>query len=77
MKTIAITLDEATLRLMATLLPNGRFRSRSELIRHALHEFLAEAGRRQQEAREATVVRRHRARLNRQARALVREQSRS
>lgn len=76
MKTIAITLDEETLRLMARLLPNGRFRSRSELVRHALRDFLEEESRHSRERRERDILRRQRDRLDREARALLREQAR-
>ena len=59
------------------LLAEGKapWKSRSEVIRQALQEFIA---RREHTAREEReIFRRHRIRLNRQAAALVKEQSRS
>ena len=77
MKTIAMTIDEPTLRridrLMAT--ESARWKSRSEVIRHAVRQFVAAVERAAEEEREKEVFRRHRAGLHRQAVALVKEQA--
>ena len=73
MKTIAITIDEETLARVDRL---GRGRDRSKLIRLAVREYVTHLELQAQHEREGEVVRTHRQRLNRQARALVREQSR-
>jgi metal-responsive CopG/Arc/MetJ family transcriptional regulator len=77
MKTIAITIDEGTLGSIDNLLtaPAGPWKSRSELVRQALQEFVREAKRCREEAHEAAVFREHRERLAAEARALIAEQS--
>lgn len=77
MKTIAITIDEETLRELDRFLAGRRatWRSRSRLAREALREFLAHQRRRAEEEHEREVFRRHRAKLRRQAAALVRDQA--
>ena len=77
MKTIAITIDEDVLERVDRLAGRrgeGR-RSRSRVIRQAVREHVLRLERQAEDEREAAVVRRHRARLARQARALVREQA--
>jgi metal-responsive CopG/Arc/MetJ family transcriptional regulator len=77
MKTIAITIDETTLKLLdglAAALP--RLHSRSALVRTAIREFAKRERQREIEAREHEVLRKHRRRLTRQARALIAEQAR-
>ena len=77
MKTIAITIDEATLKLLDELAAAApRLRSRSALVRAALREFAERERRRETEAREHEVFRKHRKRLARQARMLISEQAR-
>jgi metal-responsive CopG/Arc/MetJ family transcriptional regulator len=77
MKTIAVTIDDATLKLLDEL-EHGRSRkSRSALVRTALREFAERERRREIEAKESAVFRKHRKRLARQARALIAEQARS
>lgn len=71
MKTIAITIDNDTLERVDRL--GGRNRSR--VIRLAVQEYVARLDRLAEEEREAAVIRRHRGRLARQARALVRAQA--
>ena len=77
MKTIAITIDEATLEHVDRLVGRGgRARgNRSRLIRQAVHDYVARLERVADDAREAAIVRRHRGRLARQASALVRQQA--
>jgi len=78
MKTIAVTVDEATLKVLDELTEGSmRFRSRSALVREALREFGERERRRQIEAKDGEVFRKHRKRLARQARALISEQARS
>jgi len=73
MKTIAISIDDDTLARVDRI---GGSRKRSRLIRDAVRQYLAHVERLAEEEREASVLRRHRARLARQARALVRAQGR-
>jgi metal-responsive CopG/Arc/MetJ family transcriptional regulator len=76
MKTIAITIDDDTLERLDRQARRQGARSinRSRLIRQAVREYVARVERQEEEAREGAVVRRHRARLARQASALVRQQ---
>jgi metal-responsive CopG/Arc/MetJ family transcriptional regulator len=77
MKTIAISIDEPTLAALDRLAGKRRERrNRSELVRQALAEFLAKRERLEMEARDRGTLARHRARLARQARALIAEQAR-
>lgn len=73
MKTIAITIDDETLERVDRL---GGGRSRSRIIREAVRNHVAQLERLAEEEREAAVIRRHRGRLARQARALVHSQAR-
>ncbi len=75
MKTISISIDEATLVALDRLAGKGRaWRKRSELVREALAEFLAR--REEQEAIERAAIAKHRALLARQAKSMVAEQAR-
>lgn len=78
MKTIAITIDEETLGHVDRLVGRGgpASRSRSQLIRQAVHDYVSRLERLADDEREAAIVRRHRGRLARQVSALVREQAR-
>jgi metal-responsive CopG/Arc/MetJ family transcriptional regulator len=77
MKTIAISIDEATLKRLDELTgPPPRRQNRSALVRVALREFVERERRRQVEAQEGEIFRKHRTRLARQARALVARQAR-
>jgi len=76
MKTIAVTIDDATLKLLDQLRDGISRKSRSALVRTALHEFAERECRREIEAKESAVFRKHRKRLARQARALISEQAR-
>ena len=75
MKTIAITVDRSTLDLLEEL-AERLAGSRSALIRKAVFEFAERTRRQSREADEAAILHRHRRRLGREARALVREQAR-
>ncbi len=76
MKTIAITIDEPTLETVDRLVGRGRgAHNRSQMIRQAVHEYVARLERLAEDEREAAIVRRHRGRLARQTAALVREQA--
>jgi metal-responsive CopG/Arc/MetJ family transcriptional regulator len=72
MKTIAITIDQATLERVDRL---GVGRSRSGLIRDAVREYVGRLERLAEEEREAAVIHRNRGRLARQAHALARAQA--
>lgn len=76
MKTIAMTIDEPTLkridRLTAT---DNKWKSRSEVIRQAVHRFVGDLERADEQAHEREVFRRNKARLERQAAALIEEQA--
>jgi hypothetical protein len=73
-KTIAITIDEEALADLDRLAKRcGAARSR--IVRLALREYLVRAERAAAEARERDIIRRHRARLQQQAAALVKEQA--
>lgn len=77
MKTIAVTIDDPTLKLLDELTHGcTRTRSRSALVRMALREFAERERRRQIEAKDGEVFRKHRKRLARQARILISEQAR-
>ena len=77
MRTIAITIDEPTLKLLdgLTTAARGR-RGRSALVRAAIQQFVERERRRAREAQEHQILRKHRRRLARQARALIAEQTR-
>ena len=86
MKTIAITIDEETLRRLrgwagrvATGDPGGRGPrqnlSLSKVVREAVREYLDRAGRAEAEARDREAIARNRDVLRRQAKALVEEQA--
>lgn len=77
MKTIAISVDQETLRLLDELAAGQvRRRARSALVRLALREFAERERRRAIEAREREIFRKHNAQLEREARLLVAEQAR-
>jgi metal-responsive CopG/Arc/MetJ family transcriptional regulator len=77
MKTIAMTIDEPTLKRIDRLMSSNSvpWKSRSEVIRHAVQQFVARLERATEEEREREIFRRHGARLNRQAAALIKEQA--
>lgn len=76
MKTIAITIDETTLRLLDELaVSSPQRKSRSALVRTAIRGFAEQQRRRKTEADEARILRANRKRLAREAKALVAEQA--
>lgn len=78
MKTIAITIDEPTLKLLDDLTTASRGRrNRSALVRSALGEFAEREERKEAEAKEHKIFHKHRKRLAREARLLISEQASS
>lgn len=76
MKTIAITIDQETLGLIDRLQRSTRrFRSRSALIRAAIRAYTVGEHERRARAREGQVIRANKRLLDRQLRALVKEQA--
>ena len=84
MKTIAISIDQATLdaldRLTLPGKPTGPGRSRkranrSEMIRRAVNQFIEQQDRKESEASDRQAIARHREVLSRQVAALVEEQA--
>jgi len=77
MKTIAIAIDEPTLRSIEEIAKKSpqRARSRSQIIRKAIREFVTKEKQQVRESREREIFKRHRSRLARQARALISEQA--
>jgi metal-responsive CopG/Arc/MetJ family transcriptional regulator len=82
MKTIAVTIDEATIEALdAFAAAGGRRRrgarrpGRSEIVRRALQEFLARQQRAELEARERRIFADRREQLAKQAAALIAEQA--
>lgn len=77
MKTIAVTVDDATLSLLDELTAGEpRRRTRSALVRAALREFAERERRRVIEEREREIFRKNRKQLAREARLLIAEQAR-
>ena len=76
MKTIAITIDETTLRLLDELAVfSPQRKSRSALVRTAIRGFAEQQRRRKTEADEDRILRANRKRLAREAKALIAEQA--
>jgi Arc/MetJ-type ribon-helix-helix transcriptional regulator len=76
MKTIAITIDEETLGMIDQLHRSSRrFRSRSALVRAAIRAYAARERESRSRARETQVIRENKRLLDRQLRALVKEQA--
>jgi metal-responsive CopG/Arc/MetJ family transcriptional regulator len=77
MRTIAVSIDEPTLHRIDKLMAgdSAAWPSRSEVVRQAVQQFIARLERVAKEDREREIFRRNRARLNRQAAALVKEQA--
>jgi len=77
MKTIAITIDDEMLVRVDRLAGGQARRNRSRVIRQAVHEYVSRLERAAEDEHEAAIVRRHRGRLARQARTLVRAQAKA
>jgi metal-responsive CopG/Arc/MetJ family transcriptional regulator len=82
MKTIAISIDEASLAAIDRLAraggPRGGRRgqvNRSEMIRRAVREFIARRNRHEREESDRRILAANRKRIERQALALVAEQA--
>lgn len=82
MKTIAISIDEASLAAIDSLVRTGgggRGRkgreNRSEVIRRAVREFVARRKRHEREESDGRILAANRARIEREARALIGEQA--
>lgn len=75
MKTIAISIDEPTLQRIERASGPGGSINRSKLIRTAVSDYLDRLERAADDEREAAILRRHRARLTRQAAAAIRTQA--
>jgi metal-responsive CopG/Arc/MetJ family transcriptional regulator len=75
-KTIAISIDETTLKVLNELVAKRPGRSRSALVRAALLDFAQREQRRLAEERERAVLKKNRRKLARQAKALIGEQAR-
>jgi len=77
MKTMAVTIDEPTLKLLDELAAaSPQPCSRSALVRAAVRKFAERERQQETEVREHEILRKHRRLLARQARALVGEQAR-
>ncbi len=74
MKTIAITIDTATLEKVDQL-AELKGMNRSELIRTATQDYIAEKQKEIEEEHERRIFRRHNKKLKQQALALIREQA--
>ena len=76
MKKVTITIDEVTLRLLDELVASSQqYRSRSALVRAALHAFAERENRHKAEEREDNILHTYRKRLAEQVHALVTEQA--
>jgi metal-responsive CopG/Arc/MetJ family transcriptional regulator len=73
MKTIAISIDEASLAALDRLARGGR--NRSELVRQAVAELVKRLERERREVVERKAIARHRRALSREAAALVADQA--
>jgi len=74
MKTIAITIDEPTLRRIDEL-AKQRGMNRSEVVREAAQDYIAEREAESDEERERKIFRRYKNRLKKQTAALIKEQA--
>jgi metal-responsive CopG/Arc/MetJ family transcriptional regulator len=74
MKTIAISIDEPTLERIDHL-AKRRGMNRSEVVREATQEYVAEKEAESEEERERKIFRRHKTKLKKQTAALIGEQA--
>ena len=77
MKTIAITIDEQSLQGIDRLARRGPpyAKSRSEIVRRAVQQYLALTEKLAEQEREKKILRQHRKQLNQQTAALVKDQA--
>ena len=80
METVAVTLDEKTLRALdavsaASRLRNGARPNRSLVVRTAVQEYVERQLRLESEEKERAILAKHRAGLAREAAALIRGQA--
>jgi len=77
MKTIAITIDDDTLQRLDRVTGRGSEggQNRSRVIREAVKEYVSRLERLADDEREAAIVRTHRGRLARQAKAAIQAQA--
>ena len=77
MKTIAISIEEDMLARIDQMIEEqtGSALNRSSIIRQAVREHLSRLDRTSEEQREKAIFKRHRRKLEQQAKALVREQA--
>jgi metal-responsive CopG/Arc/MetJ family transcriptional regulator len=73
-KTIAISIDELTLERIDQL-AKRRGMNRSELVREATQNYIAEKEAETEEERERKIFRRNKNKLKKQTAALIREQA--
>lgn len=81
METVAVTLDEKTLRALDAVhaISGGKNRgraNRSLIVRTAVQEYVARQLRQESEEKERAILAKHRARLAKEASVLVRGQAR-
>jgi metal-responsive CopG/Arc/MetJ family transcriptional regulator len=74
MKTIAITIDEPTLERIDEL-AKQRGMNRSEIVREAAQDYIAEKEAESEEERERKIFRRYKKKLKAQAAVLIKEQA--
>ena len=74
MKTIALTIDEPTLGRIDDLAKRQGM-NRSELMREAAQDYIAEKEAESEEERERKIFYRHKKKLKKQTAALIREQA--
>ena len=75
MKTVAVTLDAASLAALERLTSGPSPRSRSAVVRQAVMALSEETLKREREEHERRILSTHRAKLGRQAKALIRDQA--
>ena len=74
MKTIAITIEETTLEKVDHLAGKEGL-NRSEFVREAVQDYIAQKDAEIEEEREREIFRKHKKKLKRQTSALIREQA--
>ncbi len=82
METVAVTLDEKTLKALdsvaaASRRKNGGRTNRSLVVRTAVQEYVERQIRIEAEEKERAILAKHRTRLAKEATALIRAQARS